>query len=146
MKIIQHLPAATLIGSLIFMGFAGATIASEPPVIVPLDLSEEPELSGQFPRSFREGDFDGKYLYKKLYAARENPNNRSGIWEGGPGVLVIESYRINEYVELLSGTLTTVDDNGMRRTFGSEDRFIIPKGWKGRWEMETRIRKHYLTF
>ena len=120
--------------------------AEESPGIVPLNSFDTTDRNGKFPPHMTEGDFDGAYAYKHLYASKENPSHRAGIWESEAGVLVIDSYRINEYVELLSGELRTIDADGTEQTFGPGDKFVIPKGWKGRWEMKSHIRKHYVTF
>jgi uncharacterized cupin superfamily protein len=87
--------------------------------------------------------FDGSYLETSLFKnAKGAPLVR--IWESGPGVLQTDGYPYDEYCNVLEGQLEIVNASGGRQTFGPGDTFVIPKGWRGTWNMKTRFAKQYI--
>lgn len=69
----------------------------------------------------------------------------AGVWEAEPGHWTI-SYSEYEYCEILEGESILHDDQGNSRTLRPGDRFVIPAGFKGSWEVIERTRKNYVIF
>ena len=89
--------------------------------------------------------FDGAYATREQYLASAGAF-RVAIWESGPGVLVTDSYPNDEYCRVLEGTLTITNADGSTADFGPGDSFVIPRGWAGRWHMETRFKKQFVAY
>jgi uncharacterized protein len=58
--------------------------------------------------------------------------------EGGP--------EENEFVYILSGSLTVTPDGGKPATFGAGDCAMFPRGWRGTWDLHETVRKVYVLF
>ncbi|MCY1280375.1 hypothetical protein D9M70_291610 [compost metagenome] len=69
----------------------------------------------------------------------------SGIWEGAPGQWTI-AYTEHEYCEILQGVSVLRDSDGGAKTLRAGDRFVIPAGFKGTWEVLEPTRKVYVIF
>ncbi|MCY1343039.1 hypothetical protein D9M68_636220 [compost metagenome] len=69
----------------------------------------------------------------------------SGIWEGAPGQWTI-AYTEHEYCEILQGVSMLRDSDGGAKTLRAGDRFVIPAGFKGTWEVLEPTRKVYVIF
>ncbi len=69
----------------------------------------------------------------------------AGVWEGSPGLWHIH-YTEHEYCELLSGVVVLRDEAGNAKTLHAGDRFVIPGGFKGTWEVVESCRKIYALF
>ena len=68
-----------------------------------------------------------------------------GIWEGAPGQWTI-SYSEHEYCEILEGVSVIRDAAGNAKTVRAGDRFVIPAGLEGTWEVLEHCRKVYVIF
>lgn len=68
-----------------------------------------------------------------------------GIWSGEPGQWTI-SYTEHEYCEILQGISVIRDQDGNSRTVKCGDRFVIPAGFSGTWEVLESCRKVYVVF
>lgn len=66
----------------------------------------------------------------------------TGYWEATPG-----SYRVayigDEFIHLYEGKVTLLEDGKDPVTFVAGDTFQIPDGWKGVWQTDETIRKHF---
>lgn len=69
----------------------------------------------------------------------------SGIWQSESGAWKI-NYTEYEYCEILEGTSVITDLEGQSQTFSVGDRFIIPAGFQGVWQVVTPCRKVYVIF
>ncbi|WP_339845578.1 cupin domain-containing protein [uncultured Halopseudomonas sp.] len=69
----------------------------------------------------------------------------SGTWECVPGHWEV-SYSEHEYCEILEGVSILHDDQGGSRKLEAGDRFVIPAGFVGSWEVIERTRKVYVIF
>ncbi len=69
----------------------------------------------------------------------------AGVWEAEPGRWTI-SYSEYEYCEIIEGESVLHDNQGNSRTLKAGDRFVIPAGFTGSWEVITRTRKNYVIF
>ena len=69
----------------------------------------------------------------------------SGIWEctAGPSYWKLE---MNEFVHVLSGSMTVTPDGGEPFLAGPGTTFLVPTGWSGNWEIHETIRKLYVLF
>jgi hypothetical protein len=52
----------------------------------------------------------------------------------------------NEFVHILSGSMTVTPDEGDSFLAGPGVTFLVPVGWKGTWEIHETIRKLYVLF
>jgi hypothetical protein len=69
----------------------------------------------------------------------------AGIWEGAPGQWTV-NYSEHEYCEILQGVSVLRDAAGNARTVRAGDRFVIPAGFSGSWEVLEHCRKVYVIF
>jgi len=69
----------------------------------------------------------------------------TGVWQctAGPSYWVQEE---NEFVYILSGSLTVTPDGGKPATFGAGDCAMFPRGWRGSWDLHETVRKVYVLF
>ncbi|WCD80606.1 cupin domain-containing protein [Pseudomonas solani] len=68
-----------------------------------------------------------------------------GIWEGAVGHWTV-SYTEHEYCEILQGVSVLRDADGNAKTVRAGDRFVIPAGFSGTWEVLEACRKVYVIF
>jgi uncharacterized cupin superfamily protein len=69
----------------------------------------------------------------------------AGIWEGAIGHWTI-NYTEHEYCEILQGVSVLRDQDGNAKTLRAGDRFVIPAGFSGTWEVLEACRKVYVIF
>ena len=69
----------------------------------------------------------------------------AGVWEGEPGQWSIR-YTEHEYCEILQGVSVIRDEQGNAKTVRAGDRFVIPAGLVGTWEVLETCRKVYVMF
>ena len=69
----------------------------------------------------------------------------SGVWEctAGPSYWVQDQ---NEFVHILSGSLTVTPDGGAPLTLRPGDSAMFPRGWRGTWDLHETVRKVYVLF
>ncbi|MEM7564560.1 MAG: cupin domain-containing protein [Pseudomonadota bacterium] len=64
-----------------------------------------------------------------------------GVWEAGAGKFEIQDFPFTEYVLMISGQVVVSELDGVSRSFGAGDTFVIPKGWSGEWDVKQRMKK-----
>ncbi len=69
----------------------------------------------------------------------------AGIWEGAVGQWKV-NYSEHEYCEILQGVSVLRDHDGNAKTVRAGDRFVIPAGFSGTWEVVEDCRKVYVIF
>lgn len=69
----------------------------------------------------------------------------SGFWESGTGKWHI-NYTEEETCYLISGLSIVTDEAGTATTLKTGDSFVIPKGFKGTWEVVEPSRKLYAIY
>ncbi|MCE4054912.1 cupin domain-containing protein [Pseudomonas sp. Au-Pse12] len=69
----------------------------------------------------------------------------AGIWEGAVGQWTV-NFTEHEYCEILQGVSVLRDNDGNAKTLRAGDRFVIPAGFKGTWEVLEPCRKVYVAF
>ena len=68
-----------------------------------------------------------------------------GIWQSDIGCWNI-TYTEHEYCDILEGTSIITDVNGTKLTVNVGDKFVIPAGFKGTWEVVAPCIKVYVIF
>ncbi|WP_296266878.1 cupin domain-containing protein [Pseudomonas sp. UBA6562] len=69
----------------------------------------------------------------------------AGVWEGAVGHWKV-SYTEHEYCEIVQGVSVLRDEAGEAKTLRAGDRFVIPAGFEGTWEVLEPCRKIYVMF
>lgn len=69
----------------------------------------------------------------------------AGVWEGEVGQWTV-NYTEHEYCEIVQGVSVLRDQEGNAKTLRAGDRFVIPAGFKGTWEVLEPCRKIYVMF
>jgi uncharacterized cupin superfamily protein len=70
---------------------------------------------------------------------------QAGTWKGEPGVWKVH-YTEHEYCEILAGRSVITDQHGNRKELAQGDRFVIPAGFNGTWEVLETCEKVYVIF
>jgi uncharacterized protein len=80
-----------------------------------------------------------------MWTGPEGSGQETGIWQctAGPSYWVQEE---NEFIYLLSGSLTVTPDGGKPATFRAGDSAMFPRGWRGTWDLHETVRKVYVVF
>jgi uncharacterized protein len=75
----------------------------------------------------------------------DDESQQAGVWQcsAGPSYWVQEE---NEFVHILSGSLTVRPDGGSPRKLGPGDAAVFPRGWRGTWDLHETVRKVYVIF
>ena len=69
----------------------------------------------------------------------------AGVWEGAVGQWTV-NYTEHEYCEIVQGVSVLRDNQGNSKTLRAGDRFVIPAGFQGTWEVLEACRKIYVVF
>jgi uncharacterized cupin superfamily protein len=69
----------------------------------------------------------------------------AGVWEGEVGQWAV-NYTEHEYCEIVQGVSVLRDLDGQAKTVRAGDRFVIPAGFRGTWEVLEACRKIYVVF
>jgi uncharacterized protein len=56
------------------------------------------------------------------------------------------NYTEMEYCEILKGVSVLRDEAGQQKTLSAGDRFVIPSGFKGTWEVVEPCQKIYVAY
>lgn len=65
-----------------------------------------------------------------------------GVWQGDVGTWTI-NYNKDEYCEILEGKSVLTNHDGVRVTVMKGDRFVIPRGFSGTWQVVESTKKIY---
>ncbi|MEO0424812.1 MAG: cupin domain-containing protein [Pseudomonadota bacterium] len=69
-------------------------------------------------------------------------DNTVAVWDAGPAKLILEEpLPYDEFVVVLKGKLVLTDDEGRAMTYEAGDMFMLPKGFKGTWDMTEAYRE-----
>jgi len=64
------------------------------------------------------------------------------VYEAVPAVIDIsEPFPYDEFVLVLEGEVTLTNADGGTSTYKQGDKFLVPKGWMGTWEMPVKYRE-----
>jgi len=67
-----------------------------------------------------------------------------GIWECTPGGWPIEDRPNTEVCSIVSGSGVITDADGTKRQLEAGTVLTLPKGWSGRWDITSTLRKVYV--
>lgn len=67
-----------------------------------------------------------------------------GIWECTPGHFIADRTAAAEFCYFLQGKIIMTHLDGTRRDLGPGDAIMLPRGWKGTWEIVEHTRKIYV--
>jgi uncharacterized cupin superfamily protein len=70
----------------------------------------------------------------------------AGVWECTPCVGKLGPYPVDEFMLVLSGSVTIVHEDGHEETFRAGDAFAIHKGLRCQWKQTETIRKYYVIY
>jgi uncharacterized cupin superfamily protein len=69
----------------------------------------------------------------------------AGTWSAEPCTWRVD-YTEHEYCEILEGRIRMTHEDGTVSEVGPGDRFVVPAGWRGTWQVLERARKVYVMF
>lgn len=78
------------------------------------------------------------------FFTNEAGNVSSGVWECTPSKERLDGYSCDELMVILEGSVTLTDTEGHAETFTKGDVLVVPKGFKGTWEVTETLRKYYM--
>ena len=67
-----------------------------------------------------------------------------GVWECTPGLFTADRSAAAEFCHFLQGKIVMTHVDGTKKTLGPGDAIMLPKGWKGTWEIVEHTRKIYV--
>ncbi|WP_459618691.1 cupin domain-containing protein [Bordetella sp. 2513F-2] len=67
----------------------------------------------------------------------------SGVWESSAGKFRSDTTGYIEFGYILEGEARIVDPDGTVHHLAPGDPFIMPEGYKGHWEVDSRVKKVY---
>lgn len=73
------------------------------------------------------------------------PDRAVGVWTCTEGGWPIDSKPETEIFVVLSGRMRLVEEGGRESCFGPGDAGVVPRGWRGRWEVLEDARKLWVT-
>ena len=91
-----------------------------------------------------QGGPDGPVTEVVLLRSRDE-KVEMGLYEAGPSEQDVASYEDDEFVFLVSGSITLTSADGSVLVVGAGEGAAIPKGWKGHWSTKG-YRKYYVTY
>lgn len=68
-----------------------------------------------------------------------------GEWQGEVGSWRVQ-YTEEEFCQIIEGVSTITADDGSAVTVRTGDRFVIPAGFQGTWQVLARTRKTYVVY
>lgn len=77
-----------------------------------------------------------------LFLDNEATGTRAGLWHSTPYTERYDSYPINEFMYIIEGSVTLIDDSG-EHTFRAGDSFVLPKGFSGTWKQDEYMLKYF---
>lgn len=70
----------------------------------------------------------------------------AGVWECTPCREEIKRYGVDEFMTVLSGSVTVTDADGNAETYTAGDSFVIGADFSGTWEITETIRKFWMIY
>ena len=108
------------------------------------DFSREVEPHHYLPRPERRISGEPAQTLRNHFSSAHGQFN-AGFWESQPGRWQVV-YTEDEYCEILSGRSLIQDQSGNVKVVQAGDRFVIPAGFSGIWEVLEPCSKVYVTF
>lgn len=83
----------------------------------------------------------GRSLYEK-----GDGSVLTGTWQCAPGESRWDFTENAEFIHVLSGSMTCVEDDGTVTKVTPGSTVVFPKGWAGTWTIHETLRKVYVIF
>jgi uncharacterized cupin superfamily protein len=77
---------------------------------------------------------------------RSPGSERAGVWRAEPATSGPHTPKYTEFMYLLEGAVTLIDDEGRRETFKAGDAVLVPRGTTYTWQQTEPLRKYYAIF
>lgn len=69
-----------------------------------------------------------------------------GLWECAPGRFWTVYDGEGEFIQVVSGRMTCIEERGPTTHLGPGDTMTFPPGWTGEWQIEETLRKLFVGF
>lgn len=70
----------------------------------------------------------------------------TGIWECDAGRFRASFAGRGEFIQVISGSMTSIGDDGVTTELGPGDAMTFPPDWSGEWQVHAPLRKLYCEF
>ena len=77
-------------------------------------------------------------------AAGKPTTTHVGVWEAEPYEERMDGYPCDEFMVVLEGSCTIIEEDGAEHIFKQGDCFFIPRGMKGIWRQHENMKKYYV--
>ncbi len=81
-----------------------------------------------------------------LYLDAKELGLTAGVWDCTPFTEKESPYSVNEFMHVLEGSITIVEQGGKATTIKAGESFIIPKGLVCQWRQTEYVRKFFVIF
>ena len=78
-----------------------------------------------------------------LYVNDEERGIKIGVWECTPHSSKMQPFAVNEFMILLEGRVTMVEQDGKATTVQAGEAFVVPKGVICQWRQSEPVRKYF---
>ena len=67
---------------------------------------------------------------------------RVAVWECEAYTEHFDAYPFDEFMTVLEGDVTVIDEHGSEEHFEPGDSFFVPRGFKGTWRQDSPMKKY----
>lgn len=78
-----------------------------------------------------------------LYVNDEERGIKIGVWECTPHSSKMQPFAVNEFMILLEGSVTMIEQDGKATTIQAGEAFVVPKGVTCQWRQSEPVRKYF---
>ena len=78
-----------------------------------------------------------------LYVNDEERGIKIGVWECTPHSSKMQPFAVNEFMILLEGSVTVLEQDGKATTVQAGEAFVVPKGVVCQWRQSEPVRKYF---
>lgn len=78
-----------------------------------------------------------------LYVNDEERGIKIGVWECTPHSSRMQPFAVNEFMILLEGSVTMLEQDGKATTVQAGEAFVVPKGVVCQWKQSEPVRKYF---
>ena len=89
---------------------------------------------------------DEKSREHVYYTSAEDGQVQAGVWEAPPSTSGPHKPGYSEFMFLLEGSVTLVDEDGREETFRAGDAVLVPRGAEYTWKQTETLRKYWVIF
>ena len=81
-----------------------------------------------------------------LYVNDEDLGIKVGVWECTPHTSTMRPFPVNEFMILLEGSVTMLEQDGRTTTVRAGEAFVVPKGVVCQWKQFEPVRKYFAIY